>query len=343
MNLRGHIPIYKKLIEFYRNRIISQEYLPGAKIDSINKIMSRHQVSRETAKRVLQALIAENLVISQPGRGTFINGVTSMVKKWGMVIPFYSTNIEQLISEISKQAQFSGRKLEYFLHYNNPDEEMRSISQLIQKGYEAIIIVPNYDESITGEFYRRLNPGKTKIVLADNTMAGSYFNYAIQSYDLGVTRAVDYLAEWEEKGNYLLLSSERWQGRNLVFDHMKQTFEMILEMKYPDRKLFHSADINDLSVDFFRGNNIRGVLAIQDSLTVRLIGKLKKWGFSIPEEIRLVSYGNTELSELFTPAITVVDCQYEEMANKIGQLINETSNLIGKQIIIQPKLIVRET
>ncbi|BAX81213.1 hypothetical protein ALGA_2908 [Labilibaculum antarcticum] len=304
--------------------------------------MSRHQVSRETAKRVLKALIDENLVVSQAGRGTFINTATTLIKKWGMVIPFYSSNIEQLISQINIHAQASGRKLEYFLHYNNPDEEMRSIGQLIQKGYEAIIVVPNYDESITGEFYRKVHPGKTKIVLADNTMAGSYFEYAIQSYDLGVKRAVDYLTE-TEKGNYLLLSNEKWQGRNLVFEMMKQTFEMILDLKYPDRKLFLSSDIMELTSEFFTKNKIKGILTIQDSIAVRLIGRLQKWGFKIPEDLKLVSYGNTELSELFTPSITVVDCKYGEMALRITQLIKNDPDLSGKQVVVQPNLIIRET
>lgn len=342
MNLKGHIPIYKKLTEFYRARIISQEYMPGSKIDSINKIMSRHQVSRETAKRVLKALIDEKLVFSQAGRGTFINNVANLIKKWGMVIPFYSSNIEQLISQINIHAQFSGRKLEYILHYNNPNEEMRSIGLLIQKGYEAIIVVPNYDESVTGEFYRKLNSGNTKIVLADNTMAGSYFEYAIQSYDLGVKRAVDYLTE-HEKGNYLLLSNEKWLGRNLVFDLMTQTFEMILDFKYQDRKLFNSSDINELTPEFFTHNNIKGILTIQDSIAVRLIGRLQKWGFQIPKDLRLVSYGNTELSALFTPAISVVDCKYDEMAFRIAQLIRNDSDLSAKQVVIQPNLIIRET
>ena len=341
MNLQRHIPIYKKLTDFYRLKIITQEYKPGSKIDSINRMMTRHHISRETAKRVMKLLMDENLVVSHVGKGTFINNAASLLKTWGMVIPFYSSNIEQLISQVNIQASKQGRKLEYFLHYNNPDEEMRSVGQLIQKGYEAIIIVPNYDESVTGEFYRKLNPGKTEIILADNTMAGSYFKYAIQSYDLGIKRAVDYLTLQE--GNYLLLSNEKWQGKKLVYDLMQQTFKMLLDLRFSGRKLFCSSDINNLTQKYFESNNIKGVLTIQDSIAIRLIGKLKKWQLSIPEDISVVSYGNTELTELFSPAISVIDCKYEEMAQCISLLIKRDKNEMSNQIIIQPKLIIRET
>ncbi|MGQ1786848.1 substrate-binding domain-containing protein [Saccharicrinis sp. GN24d3] len=341
LKFEGHVPIYKKLIDFYRNKIVTQELKPGSKIDSINKMISRHQVSRETAKRVIKALIEEKLVVSQVGRGTFVHNVTEQIKVWGVVIPFYSNNNEQLISELLIKANAAGRKMEYFLHYNNPDEEMRTIGQLIQKGYEAIIVVPNYDESLTGEFYRRLSAGSTKIVLADYTMSGSYFKYAIQSYDLGVKRAVDYLAQ-KQDGNYLLLRHENWQGRNMVFNLMKETFEMILDLKYSHRKLFYCADIDELTKDYFKENCITGVLSVQDSIAIRLIGRIKSWGMSIPDDVSIVSYGNTELTKLFNPALTVVDCKYEKMAESISELICN-KNVKNQQVVIQPELIIRET
>ncbi len=342
MELHNHIPIYQRLTDYYRKEIITQNLKAGSKIDSINKIMSRHNVSRETAKRVLKGLMDEKLVISQPGKGTFINSTAELNDIWGMVIPFYSSNIEQLIIHLHHQAKLNNHRLEYYLHYNNPDEEMNLIGKLIQRGYKAIIVVPNHDESSTGSFYRHLIPGNTKIILADNTMSGSYFNCAIQSYDLGVKRAIDYITS-KHSGNYLLINNENWQGKNLVFELMKQTFDLIIEAKHPNLKLFHVSDINELTADFFHQNNIRGVLSIQDSISIRLISRLKAWGFSIPEDLTVVSYGNTELTKIFSPAITVVDCKYEEMASNIAHLIKYDLDRKSRQIIIQPELIVRET
>lgn len=342
MNSQEHIPLYKRLTDYYRRMIILQEIKPGEKIDSINRIMSRHSVSRETAKRVIKILTDENLVVSQAGKGTYATIASTIVECWGMVVPFYSSNTEQLILHLNLEAVKQNRKLDYFLHYNNPGEEKRTVGRLIRKGYEAIIIVPNYDESNTGEFYRNLNPGKTKIILADNTMAGSYFKYAIQSYDLGVKRAVDYLTK-DNIANYLLLSSERWQGKNLVFELMKQTFEMMLEINLPESVLYHSSDINKLTPEYIKSRNIRGVLSVQDSITIRLIGRLRNGGVTIPDDIRIVSYGNTELTEFFSPAITAINCKYDEMAKSISELIYQKGNHKKAQVVIQPELIIRHT
>jgi len=207
------VPIYQKLKDLYKEKIMSQEYPPGHKIDSINQIMIRQKVSRETAKLVLKQLLDEGLIVMKQGKGSFVVHHQETKNIWGMIIPFYSSNMEQLIYHLDFEAQRRGKQFTYFLGYNNPDEEKRLVSKMILEGYEAIIVVPNYDETKTAEFYRNLIHGNTQVILTDYTMSGSYFKYIVQSYDLGVKRAVNYLAE-NHSGNLLLMKNETWKGRN---------------------------------------------------------------------------------------------------------------------------------
>ena len=51
--------------------------------------------------------------------------------------------------------------------------------------------------------------GKSCLLLVDNTMSGSYFRYVIQSYDLGIKRAIDYLLV-RTRRNLLFLRNEMW-------------------------------------------------------------------------------------------------------------------------------------
>ncbi len=48
-----------------------------------------------------------------------------------MIIPFYSSNIEQLIHSLEFEAQKQGKQLTYFIHYNNPEGEMKLVSKMI--------------------------------------------------------------------------------------------------------------------------------------------------------------------------------------------------------------------
>ena len=342
MEKEGFIPVYRKLTDYYRKKIISQEIIPGQKVDSINRIRERHKVSRETAKLVLKKLSDESLVISKAGKGTFATGQTGIKKIWGVILPFYSSNMEQLITCLKDEAVKRGRQFTYFLDYNDPEEETGLVSSMIREGYEAIIVVPNYNETLTAGFYRKLIPGKTKVVLIDNTMAGSYFRYIIQSYDLGVKRALIYLAE-KNKGNFLLVSNDIWKGRNLLNELIENTFRNLTRENYPAREVFVIPRILDLNYEMLINNNISGILSCTDTDSVKVLGRLTKWNIRIPAQISLVSYGNTELTELFKPAISVIDCRYNEMADMAANMINGEKSGLTEQFVIQPQLIIRET
>ena len=329
------IPIYQRLTEFYHQKILSQEYLPDQRIDSITRIMDRHNVSRETAKLVLKKLIDEGLVVSKAGKGTFINSPKSLKKIWGMIVPFYSSNIEQLIGYLQEEAKKRGRSLVYYFDYNNAQDEKQLVGTMLLEGYEAIIVVPNYNEMTTSEFYRKLISGNTKVMLVDNTMAGSYFRYVIQSYDLGVMRALEYLVQ-RNNGNLLLVKNEIWKGRNLVHELMENTFRLLIGERYPDLQLYVIDRVSDLNISYIQENRICGLLCCIDTDAIRAVGRLKQWSIKIPEQVSVVSYGDTELTKLFDPAITAIDCKYEEMARRTAQLLDENQeNRRTEQYVIQ--------
>lgn len=336
-------PLYKQIIEFYKRKIFTQELGPGDRMDSIVRIMRRHKVSRDTAKRVLTELSAEGYVRKIVGKGSFVTSSSEIKKIWGMVIPFYSSNIEELIRHLKAEAKIAGSEFVYFLTYNNPSEEQKLVTEMVMNGYEAVIVIPNYDESQTADYYRQLIPGNTTIVLVDNTMAGSYFKYVVQSYDLGVARAIEYLAS-QNKGNLLLVKNEDWQGRNLLYELMDNTFHLVIQANYPDRSPFSIKNVRELTLNLLKDNKIGGILCCTDTDSIRVLGRIKKWNIQIPAAISLVSYGNTELTEYFEPSITSLDCQYGEMARKTAELIAKGKNSgLLEQHIVNPQVIVRNT
>ena len=268
------------VLQFYSNKILNQEMAPGSRMDSIVRIIDRHNVSRDTAKRVLKELSELGYVRKIVGKGSFITNTKEVKRVWGMVIPFYSSNIEELIRRLKLEADKADRELVHYLTYNNPEEEKKLVSEMVMKGYEAVIVIPNYNEELTSGYYRNLIPGNTSIILVDNTMAGSYFKYVIQSYDLGVARAIEYLVA-QNQGNLLLVKNEEWQGRNLLYELMERTFTNTVQIKYPMRESFALRSARDLTFSFLTGNNIGGILCCTDTDSVRVLGRIRKWGVPV--------------------------------------------------------------
>ena len=304
--------------------------------------MKKHKVSRETAKLVQKKLRNEQLIVSIVGKGSFIKRQAPLQKKWCLIVPSFTSNIENLLNHLESEAKIIGREIIHYLTYNDPVEEKKLVGSMIRNGFEAVIIVPNSNESLTADFYRNLIPGITEIILIDHTMAGSWFKYVIQSYDLGIRRAVEYLIS-RNAGNLLLVRNDVWKGRDLLNDLIEQTFSGLIHQNYSKHKVHVLINVRQLNIDFIRKNKIGGILSCSDIDSIKVLGRLKNWKIPVPDEISLVSYGNTELTEFFKPSISVIDSCYNEMAHHTALLIGKKKEGLIKQFIIQPRLIIRET
>ncbi len=339
------VPIYQALFDRYKQAILTQEYHPGDQIDSINEIQQRFNVSRETAKLVLKMLVDEGLVMQKPGKGSFIADLGPRQPIWGVIVPFFSAQVEELLYFLQVEANKQERRLEYFVDYNNWQEEIRLVGTLIHLRYEAVLIIPVFDESKTMPFYQQLSTGGTTLSLMNHTMTHSVFPFVIQSFDLGVQRAVQYL-QAHTRGAIAFVKNNLWQGRNMIQEVMEATFDGFMKKDEPCRRSIVIDNINSLTRSFIVENRITGIFCCDDADAVRMVGRLNQWRFRLPEEIRLVSYGNTELARYFTPAITSIDPFYQKMAGLTADIIfrdQQEKELPLAQHVLQPELIVRET
>lgn len=336
----NYLPIYKRLIKEYADDIHTHALEPGKQIDSINKIMLKHSVSRETAKTVLSHLADEGLIVKVPGKGSFVAEPENIVNKWGLILPMYSSNMEELIYKLTLLADEYNMELEYYLHYNNADEEVRLVSSLVQHGYDTLFIVPNYNEKLTSNFYSKLRVSNSKLFLVDYTMSGSSFNYVIQSYDLGVRRAAEHLTR-NNDGNFLFVKDSAWSSVNMVAESMIISLENYA-LSQDDREVFSVNNHHEITRKYIEDNSIGGIICYKDIDAIKIYDKLKRMGFNFPTDISLVNYGNTELIGILDSGITAIDCLYGDMVDKIRLMYN-SNNEEKEQHVVLPELIIRST
>jgi GntR family transcriptional regulator len=65
-------PISRQIAAVLREKIKSGEYGPEARLPSEKDLVQEYGVARETARRVFRFLREEGLVVTLPGRGTFV-------------------------------------------------------------------------------------------------------------------------------------------------------------------------------------------------------------------------------------------------------------------------------
>lgn len=348
--LRTAIPIYEQLVAHYRDRIRDGRLMPGTQVDSISAIQRRHAVSRETAKRVLHILEEEGWVVQRAGKGTFVADLRPKQKVWGVVVPFFSVQYEDLLLQLTHRALPLNREIRRFYDYNSWEEEVRLVRMMQRERYEAVVVIPTLDESRTWSAYANASPLDSPIVLFDHTMTYRDFHFVVQSYDLGVVRAMDYLLSHGE-GGVAFVKNEGWTGRNMVLELMLETYRMVLRRRRPDVELVEFDRASHVDAETLRNKNVSGVICCDDISAIQVIGRLRDQGVEVPRDLRLVSYGNTDLARFFTPSISSVDPHNNEMADRLIDVLRVLDGLGGDRVdvlqpiqhVVQPELIVRET
>ena len=68
----GPVPLYYRLREALRARILSGELAPGSPIPTENELIERYGVSRTTVREAILPLVQEGLLYRKQGKGTFV-------------------------------------------------------------------------------------------------------------------------------------------------------------------------------------------------------------------------------------------------------------------------------
>jgi len=66
------VPPYLRVAADLREKITNGELLPGEQVPSLDRLAETYSVSRTTARRAVQVLISEGLVVSRPRWGVFV-------------------------------------------------------------------------------------------------------------------------------------------------------------------------------------------------------------------------------------------------------------------------------
>jgi GntR family transcriptional regulator len=69
---RELVPPYLRVAADLREKITGGELLPGEQVPSLDRLAETYSISRTTARRAVQVLVDEGLVVSRPRWGVFV-------------------------------------------------------------------------------------------------------------------------------------------------------------------------------------------------------------------------------------------------------------------------------
>ena len=184
----GSMPMYEKIFQTLRERINKNEYKAGERVPSEKELCSEFGVSRITSKKALKMLADEQLIVRQPGRGSFVADANSLIMKpfdsqqtvrpagkkriIGLVITHFS---DMYGTELIYGMEEASRDQDAFLvvrrSFGIPELEEKAIQQLLGLGVDGLIIFPAQGEYFSAEILK-LVIQKFPFVMIDRYLKG---------------------------------------------------------------------------------------------------------------------------------------------------------------------------
>jgi len=222
LNETSSKPMYEKIFEEVKRRILAQEYGMGERIPSEKELADEYNVSRITSKKALEMLAAERLIVRKPGRGSFVAdpatdfaetpaAAADAANRHAAAQTFKSaagkktmTMIGLVMTDFGNSygtglvygMEDASRDRDSFLvlrrSFGIPDNEEQSIRQLLQLGVDGLIVFPAQGEYFNAEILK-LVIQKFPLVLVDRHLKGVAASSISTDNAAAAKRATEYL------------------------------------------------------------------------------------------------------------------------------------------------------
>ncbi|MDO9464507.1 MAG: substrate-binding domain-containing protein [bacterium] len=342
------LPRYYQLMSIIKRK--ASRLKAGDKIDTVVKLCAKYKLSKATVEKAISELVKQNILVSQVGRGTFVQSSTyrekqSYNKNVGLFlnssysqgssksgnIGFYGDLLEKLHEFLNKE-NFNVKH--YFLKDGNLSKLILENDAL--KNMLGAIFIGTYSgdnkalfKTIPSVFVDcEINNRNTISIVGKNVSGGKEATRYLISLGLRKIGFIGYPHpnyKLRHQGYCEALNSAKIAINNKIvwFDHRKANEDL--------RKTPSIVD---------------ALFCCADGITVRVVNSLHKNGINIPKDISVISYDDTDILTHIEPSITSISVDRDEMAIKaidaLQKMIKKEIKT-GEPIEVSTKLIVRNS
>jgi LacI family transcriptional regulator len=321
----------------------------GISVVTVSKVVNNHSdISPSTRERVLRRIKELNYQPSMHAQGLAF-GRTLMV---GFVVPDL---VHAFFSEVAQSISGVIRKKGYCLlvasSEEEPELEDREIQQMILRRVDVLIVASCQTESAT---LRSVAQQKVPLILIDRSLS-KFDAHFVGTDDVLVGKlATEHLIALGRRriahigGHKVSTSNERLEGYKRALARHKIPFaaKYVIPRALGDRAGDESGKLAMEKLLMLKPRP-DGVFCYNDPAAIGAMNAILAAGLRIPEDIAVVGSGNIRYAESLRVPLSSVDVPCKSLGETAGELALELTGTQkksrNKRIIIQPKLIVRDS
>lgn len=360
---RNRNTVYGKLKEDLRSRITSGKLKPGEALHGENELSRRYGISRMSARNALAELVREGLIITMPGKGSFVTDRNKKVAREvnGGRIAFIVPAIEDIVtSEIYRGVEEIIRKRGYnptvFGSNRSIEGETANLKLLLEKKEIGAIIFPNWGRANSEAIFELKREGYP-FVLVDKFFRDIDTDYVVTDNVDGAYQVVEHLIKLGHKrighvgGLEGTADEDRLEGYRRALGRHKLVYEPELIKKMPGDK-FETMEPENGGYDEMRlllslKEKPTAVFAGNDYLAIGAMKAIKEAGLNVPDDIAVAGFDDLKFSASLEIPLTTAAQPFRDIGKRAAKIllnkIEDAKHMDTEKIVLKPKLIVRKS
>ena len=330
-------PKYQMVADALRTDILDGVYQKRMLLPTEQLLCQQFQVSRQTVRQALALLASEGLIERRQGSGSHIRDLSKpapMPRRSVAVVTTYISDyiFPSILREVENVLSDHNSAPLLFATQNQVSNERKVLGTLLEmhpldgvlvEGTKTGLPNPNLD------LYRKLIQRGVPLVFMNGNYPELTDSLSVLDDNYGGGRTlVRYLYDRDHRHIAGIFKNDDIQGHQRYSGYADQL--RTLELPFEDRQvLWYSTESKETL--FSEGTGARflerlaqdytAVVCYNDEIASRLVAQLLKRGVSVPGDMAVVSFDNSQYSEMTIPRITSLSHGSHNVGRMAAQLL----------------------
>ncbi len=355
-------PKYFQLKNQLKDYFNKEKFKSGQVIPTEEEIKDAYQVGRNTVRRALEELVIDGIIIKKHGSGSYYSGTVKSEPNFsaliGVIVPKLTFYIyPQIIQGINQVVNKKGFNIVFGSSEVNLDLELKSLKQLFDKNIEGLLIEPsggseNFENSSNFKSIKNLD---IPVVFMDWSIEDKDVSFVCPNDFIGGYRVTQYLINAGHQRIAYIGPYDKGAGIKRMNGYYKALKKAGIQKNEVLVKLTSITNWNDknnipqmVTELLNMGNDCpTAIFFFNDDGAIKGLRTIRQLGLTVPDDISIVGYDNSELATLTDVSLTSAIHPKEKLgilaAELLFEKLEDPKNAIASQILINPGLAERES
>ncbi|WP_067839435.1 GntR family transcriptional regulator [Amphibacillus sediminis] len=362
---------YSIVKQAIKSKILDGTFQPHQKISSESELMKQFNVSRHTVRLAIGELVNQGWLYREQGAGTFCadrskldTGQSINNQKSIAIITTYISDyiFPSIIRGAESYLSQNGYHVSLFSTNNDHENERRFLEKILTQHFDGVIVEPTKSATSNPNINYYLNLERQNIPYI---MINAYYDelepLSITLNDeQGGLLQTEHLIELGHKNIAGFFKNDDGQGSKRMKGYLKAHRKHGLSINpnniitYRTEDKYHkpSEELEKL-LALTDAERPTGIVCYNDELAIALLDVLRRKKLRVPEDISIVGYDDSFLTEVSEVKITSIKHPQSEMGKVAAETILDivkVSNAnprktkeVTESIVFEPELVVRNS